>query len=125
MIVGIGNDIMEISRMEKELAKRDWGIRDEVFTAHEINYCSARDHSERYFAARFAAKEAVFKALGTGKRPEFKWRDVEIRSDSHGKPGLNFSGGVREAMKSLLVKKALLSLSHTACWAVALVVLEN
>ncbi|MDD3732258.1 MAG: holo-ACP synthase [candidate division Zixibacteria bacterium] len=125
MIIGIGSDIIEVARMKEELAYKDKTIREELFTENEIRYCEGKRYPERHYAARFAAKEAVFKALQTGRQPEFSWHDIEIQNDTGGRPHLSFSGNVHLLMDRLAVRHALVSLSHTSEQALAVVILEN
>ncbi len=92
MIVGTGVDIAETSRIEQSLAKHGERFARRVFTPNEIAYCEkSKNRAERY-AARFAAKEAAFKALGTGWRDGVRWLDVEITHRPSGKPELLLTG---------------------------------
>ena len=124
MLVGIGNDLLEVARMRRELARAGGGFRDDVFTVAEIAYCEARRHPARHFAARFAAKEAFLKALGTGVGSWPVWREIEVVNGPHGEPGLVLSGGARRLAGRRKVRRALLSMSHTGTMAMASVVLE-
>ncbi len=123
MIVGIGTDLFEVSRMAREMEK-DRAFLDAVFTPAEIAYCEARRHPERHFAARFAAKEALFKAL-SGNGPDDFFREVEVARDGDAPPRLVLHGRVKAAADRLGVRSALVSLSHTADMAAASVVLEG
>jgi len=124
MILGLGTDLLEVSRMEQELSKGSAGLKDDVFTPSEIAYCEGRRYPARHFAARFAAKEAFVKALpAPGVTPHLQ--DVEVERTETGAPRLVLHGELREAAWRLGVKKILVSLSHTDGLATASVVLEG
>lgn len=123
MIVGIGTDIVEIVRIQKALKRKSFMQR--VFTSTEISYClSVPAQQASSFAARFATKEAVLKALGTGLRGG-KLTDIEVYRDSLGKPEVNLYNNIRELAVRNGVKKIHLSISHTSQNAIAQVVLEG
>jgi len=111
----IGVDIVEISRIKEAI--EHWGEKflDRVFTAEEKRLYSGKYHS---LAARFAAKEAVLKALGTCDSG-IGWRDIEVLSDSHGRPTITLAGKAREVARALGVRSLDVSLSHAECYAVA------
>jgi holo-[acyl-carrier protein] synthase len=124
MILGIGTDLLDVSRMEQEISKGRAGLKDEVFTPAEIAYCEGKQFPARHFAARFAAKEALVKALSApGVTPRL--RDVEVERSETGAPRLVLHGELRQAAWRLGVKKILVSLSHTDSLAMASVVLEG
>lgn len=124
MIVGIGTDLVDVARMERELSRDGAGFRDDVFTSGETAYCEGMAHPARHFAARFAAKEAFWKAVGSG--PEaLALRDVEVRRGEAGRPRLVLTGAARRAADRLGVTTAFVSLTHTATLASASVVLER
>ncbi len=125
MILGIGCDILDVIRMERELAREEGGFRDDVFTRAEIEYCEGMRHPARHFAARFAAKEALIKALARVPETGLSWREMEITTGPDGEPAVVLHGSVRDLATSLKVKKVLVSLSHTAELATALVILES
>jgi holo-[acyl-carrier protein] synthase len=126
MIVGIGVDLFSVTRVEDELDKGDQGLRDQIYTPEEIAYCEGKRYPGQHYAARFAAKEAVFKALGAAGLSGQHWRDVEVRSDPHtGRSHVILKGKVREAAEALGAATIHVSLSHTRDWAVASVVLES
>jgi holo-[acyl-carrier protein] synthase len=101
-------------------------FQERVFTAREREYCEQRGVvAAQHYAARFAAKEAFLKALGTGWRDGIAWHDVEITNREDGKPSLLISGKAREIYDSLGVTVAHVSLSHTAEHAIAQVILEG
>lgn len=124
MIVGIGTDLLDVGRMARELAREGAGFRDDVFTAAEVAYCEEMAHPARHFAARFAAKEAFWKALGvpSGGAP---LRDVEVVRAEEGPPRLVLSGRARAEAGRLGVSRAHVTLTHTATLAGASVLLEG
>jgi holo-[acyl-carrier protein] synthase len=124
MILGIGTDLLDVARMEKELDAPGGGFRDAVFTPAEIAYCEGKRHPARHFAARFAAKEALYKALAGAAPPDF-WREVQVERVGSAAPRLVLGGRVREAADRLGVKTVLVSLSHTDALASASVLLEG
>ena len=125
MIVAIGIDIVEIARMEEVFARRGERFRDRVFTASEIAYCESRAAKMESYAARFAAKEAAMKALGTGWGDGVGWRDIEVLRSPEGVPSLQFSGRALERLNELGAKRAHLSLTHSRDLAMAQVLLEG
>jgi holo-[acyl-carrier protein] synthase len=125
MIVGIGIDIIEISRIEATIARFGDRFLTRVFTPAEIVYCQRKHHPGERFAARFAAKEATLKALGTGKSGGIRWRDVEILPSPGGKPRVHFYGRALERLTFIGGRRAHVSLSHGREHAIAQVVLED
>ena len=124
MILGIGTDLLDVARMESELEKDGAGFRDRVFTPSEIAYCEARRYPARHFAARFAAKEALFKALAGPASDDF-WHEAEVERTGDQAPRLILHGRAKEAADRLGVKSVLVSLSHTDSLASASVVLQG
>ncbi|MHB8675826.1 MAG: holo-ACP synthase [Candidatus Acidiferrales bacterium] len=125
VIVGLGVDIAEIDRLEKAVARHGNAFLERVFTPAEIAYCERhRTKFERY-AARFAAKEAMMKALGTGWRKGVRWRDIEIKNEPSGKPALHLAGETAAHASRLGAKRFLLSMTHTGNLAYAQVILES
>lgn len=125
MIVGTGVDIAETSRIEQSLERHGERFAKRVFTPAEITYCERfKNRSERY-AARFAAKEAAFKALGTGWRAGIRWLDVEVTHQPSGKPELILRGRAQEAARELKVTRTAVSISHSDRYVVAQVILES
>ena len=118
----IGIDLVEVGKMERVLA-RDRAIPENVFTDVELRYSQRKRYSFQRFAARFAAKEALFKALGTGLSGDLDWRDVEVRNERSGKPVLRLSGKTATKAGDMGVVDSYLSLSHTEKYAIALVIL--
>ena len=122
MIRGIGVDTIEISRIQKNIESLGTHFLEKVFTESEIAYCSAKANSAQHFAARFAAKEAVSKALSTGWAGEFRWRDVELTNDPSGQPRINVHGPLREKLAGASV---FVSISHSHSDVVAMVIIEG
>jgi len=125
MIIGIGNDIFEVTRMKRELERDGESLKRQLFTPGEIVYCEHKRYPERHFAARFAAKEALLKALSTGLTTEMSWHEVEIQNKQNGQPFFMLSGKILETANRLGANKLFLSLSHTEEWALANVILES
>lgn len=125
MIVGIGVDVVEIRRFGEVLERQKDRFIQRVFTAGEQEYCRAHRDPVPHFAARFAAKEALFKALGTGWAKGVSWLDVGVRREGQGAPILVLRGEAERISVSLGARKVHLSLSHTNESAVAVVILEN
>ena len=124
MIVGTGIDIVEIERFRKILAETDKRFITRVFTPEEQRFCLARRDPAPHFAARFAAKEAVFKALGTGWAKGVTWLDVEVLRREHDAPVILLHGAASEIATSKGVGRVHLSLTHTNNWAAATAILE-
>jgi holo-[acyl-carrier protein] synthase len=125
MIVAIGIDLVEISRIEEVFARRGERFRARVFTESEIVYCERRASKFASYAARFAAKEAAMKALGTGWADGVGWTDVEVVSGATGAPALQLHKRARERMIELGATRAHISLTHSGNLAIAQVVLES
>ena len=124
MITGIGNDIVEVSRVEGETARLGPEFLQQVFTPAEIEYCERRRRKYESYAARFAAKEAFLKALGTGGRDGITWQEIEIVLDGRGRPDLALRGRAKELADERGVTGVHVSLSHSRELAAAVVVLE-
>lgn len=123
MIVGVGCDIIEIERIARAIKSESFIRR--VFTAEEAAYCQRRgQQAAASFAARFAAKEAVLKALGTGLR-EGSLQEIAVDNDGLGKPLVQLSGHFAMLAKQLGVKNIQISLSHSRDFAVAYVIMED
>ncbi len=122
MIQGVGIDIVDVARLRTAIDS--WGshLLKKVFTDGEIQYCNSKKNPYEHYAARFAAKEAVSKALELGWRGGFRWKDVEIRNDPSGKPGVILYEHVN---KLLANSRVLLSLSHTEGTVVAVAIIEK
>ena len=125
MIVGVGIDMVSIGRLQGLLERRGERALARLFTAAEVGRCRESRHPPESFAARFAAKEAFFKALGTGWGRGGDWTDVEVVSAPSGAPSLRLSGTARELAESRGVRTIHLSLTHLEDTAAAFVVLEG
>lgn len=125
MTVGAGIDIAETQRIEQVLKRHGERFSRKIFTPSEIAYCERFKNKAERYAARFAAKEAAFKALGTGWANGVRWLEVEISHQSSGKPELLLSGRARELAEQLGVTHAVVSISHASRYVVAQVILES
>jgi holo-[acyl-carrier protein] synthase len=125
MIVGTGIDIAEVARFRRSIERFGDRFVQRVYTPGEINYCESKANRAERYAARFAAKEAAMKALGTGWNHGVRWRDCEVMRLPGGRPTITFHGTAAEVAARLGVKNAALSLSHTAEQAIAQVILES
>ncbi|MEN8223701.1 MAG: holo-ACP synthase [Acidobacteriota bacterium] len=123
MIKGTGADIIAIDRIKKAISKDD-KFTDKIFSEVEVEYCNSKFRKEIHFAGRFAAKEAFFKALGTGWRDGMKWTEIIVVNDELGKPEIRILGKTEELFKELGMEKINLSISHTKEFAVAFVIIE-
>lgn len=119
----IGTDIIEISRI-REAALRHPAMWDKVLTSREKSYCQAKANGYQCLAGRFAAKEAVLKALGLGLRG-VSWRDIEILPDEQGQPQVNVYGKLVDRSRELGIKKINLSISHSREYAMAVAIGEG
>jgi holo-[acyl-carrier protein] synthase len=123
MIVGIGVDIVEVKRVAETLEKHGERFERRIFTEEEVAYCrSSPPHAASRFAARFAAKEAFSKALGTGITGSIRWSDIGVSREPSGRPVIVLTGETAERCAGLT---AHLSISHTAETAIATVILEE
>ena len=125
MIVGTGIDIAEVPRIAQALARHGDRFLQRVFTEGEIRYCDSKANRVERYAARFAAKEAGMKALGTGWNHGVRWRDIEVSRQPGGRPTITFHGKAAEFAARLGAAHVALSLSHTAEQAIAQVILES
>lgn len=125
MIVGTGIDIIEVPRIAKSIERFGDRFLERVFTPDEIRYCKSKHNRTERFAARFAAKEAAMKAIGTGLRRGVTWQDVQVGREPGGRPTILFTGEAARFMATLGAKHASLSLSHTEEHAIAQVILES
>lgn len=125
MIVGLGVDMEEISRVREVIERHGRIFLERVYTPAEIAYCERhRDKAER-FAGRFAAKEAAMKALGTGWSRGVRWRDIEVKRAPGQRPTIVLHGAAREHAERLSVRHISLSITHTGNLALAEVIFEN
>jgi holo-[acyl-carrier protein] synthase len=125
MIIAIGVDLVEISRIEEVFTRRGERFRRRVFTEGEISYCERRASKLASYAARFAAKEAVMKALGTGWSEGVGWKDIEVVSGPNGAPTIQLHRSALERMREIGATRALVSLTHSGELAIAQIVLES
>ena len=125
MIVGSGIDLAEIGRIERAIERYGARFLDRIYTQGEMRYCVSKANRYERYAARFAAKEAAMKALGTGWNHGVRWRDCEVTRMPGGRPTMTFHGKAGEFAAKLGVKNAALSITHTAEQAIAQVILES
>jgi holo-[acyl-carrier protein] synthase len=125
VIVGTGVDLCEVDRIREAIARYGERFKQRIFTDHEIAYSERKANLYERYAARFAAKEAGMKALGTGWRGGIAWRHFEVTNLPSGRPTLAFHGRAGEIAKKLGVRNVSLSLTHTRDQAMAMVVLED
>lgn len=125
MIIGLGIDNVENSRMKDILVKWAARVEDRVFTEAELAYSRDKGNTHQHLAARFAAKEALFKALGRGLVDGMAWTNVEVVNDAAGKPEIHLSGRARRVADQMGVTAIHVSLSHTEECSMAVVVLEG
>jgi len=126
-IFGIGTDIVNIKRMEKSLKKRGSKFKAKIFSKKEIKYCEKSKNPAAFFAKRFAAKEALSKALGTGIRKGINFKNIEISNDNLGKPSIILKGTTENFLKKKISTKKYfihLSLSDDRPWAQATVIIS-
>jgi len=124
MIEGVGVDSVEVSRIESFISKGNH-FRDRAFTRIETDYCLSKGQSAQSFAARFAAKEAFVKALGTGFSGNIDLLQIEVSNKATGQPQLSVSGEAEAILKDRQIKTIHLSLTHTNTIATAIVILEK
>ncbi len=121
-VFGIGTDIVECLRIAQMIERHGELFINRVYTAHEIEYCRERKQATQHFAGRWAAKEAILKALGTGWRRGISWLDMEVRNNPGGKPTVALRGGAREVVEQSGIGEVLISISHCRSHATALAV---
>jgi holo-[acyl-carrier protein] synthase len=125
MVIGLGSDLIEIARIASSIERFGPRFLHRVFTPGEIAYCQTKRNAAESFAARFAAKEAGAKALGTGISHGISWPEIEVRRERSGKPTLHWTGRAQERALKLGVRSASLTLTHSRDLAMAVVVLED
>jgi len=125
MIIGIGIDNVLNRRMQDMLLKWAEKVEDRVFTEEELEYSKGKGETHIHLAARFAAKEALFKALGKGLSEGMTWNDVMVRNEESGKPYIVLRDRAREIADSMKVEKIHLSLTHSEECSIAVVILEG
>ena len=124
MVSGTGIDIVEVDRIKRSVEKGD-RFKTLVFSSREINYCENNGSGFESYAGRFAAKEAFFKALGTGWGEGMAFYEVEILNDHLGKPLINLSGATKQLVEKRKVRKIHVSISHAKHFATAMVIIEE
>jgi holo-[acyl-carrier protein] synthase len=122
MVRGIGVDIIEIHRVQRSIETIGEHFLQKVYTPAEIAYCDARAHRYQHYAARFAAKEALSKALSIGWAGEFRWKDVEVTNEPSGQPRITLHGNLRAHLTGATL---MLSMSHSESHVVAMVLIED
>ena len=125
MIVGIGSDLAQVERIRNSIAQYGERFLHRVYTDRERAYASSKTNSAERYAARFAAKEAGMKAIGTGWRRGVTWKDFEVVNEKSGQPTLRLSGVALDLSAMLGVERISISLTHTSETAFAVVILEN
>lgn len=125
MVLGVGTDLIEISRIAESISQFGERFLDRVFTPVEIAYCRQKKHAAESFAARFAAKEAGAKALGTGISRGISWKELEVRREPGERPTLHLSGRAQDLAAGMGVRRLSLSLSHSRNVALAVVIAED
>jgi holo-[acyl-carrier protein] synthase len=125
MIVGTGIDIAEVPRIARSIERFGDRFIQRVFTDGEIRYCNSKANRVQRYAARFAAKEAAMKAIGTGWNYGVTWRDVEVSRIPGGRPTIRFHGKAAEFANKIGARNVALSISHTEQIAIAQVILES
>ena len=118
-IIGIGTDITECLRIARMIERHGELFINRVYTSEEIQYCQSRKQATQHFTGRWAAKESVLKALGTGWVRGISWRDIEIRNEPSGKPIVAVRGGAKEVVEQLGITKLLVTISHCRTHATA------
>ena len=125
MILGIGTDVIEVSRIRQAVEKYGERFMRRLFTPAEIEYCTSRKNAALHYAGRFAAKEAAFKAMQRGWGGEISWKDVEITNLPSGAPQITFSGKALDVVTEKKMTRAFVSISHVEEIATAIVILES
>ena len=125
MIVGLGIDLAEVDRIRKAIERHGRRFIDRIYTAGEIAYVERKANRYERYAARFAAKEAGMKAIGTGWRRGVRWQDFEVANLPSGRPTLKFHGVASKVADGLGVRNIALSITHTAEQGLAIVILES
>jgi holo-[acyl-carrier protein] synthase len=125
MLLGLGTDLIETRRVQQSIDRFGDRFLERIFSPWEIAYCQRKKNAAESFAARFAAKEAGAKALGTGISRGVTWKDFEVKRETSGRPSLHLSGRAAELAAAMGVKRIQLSLTHSRDLAMAVVVVEN
>jgi holo-[acyl-carrier protein] synthase len=125
VVIGLGTDLIEIARIEHSVQRFGEAFLERVYTPGEIAYCQRKKNAAESLAARFAAKEAGAKALGTGISRGVGWREFEVRRLPGQRPELHLSGRAAQIAAGLGVRRISLSLSHSRSVSIAMVVMED
>ncbi len=125
MIVGIGIDLAEVSRIREAIERHGQRFIQRIYTEKEIAYVERKANKYERYAARFAAKEAGMKAVGTGWKRGVRWRDFEVTNLPSGRPTLQLHGEAARFAEHLGVRNIALSITHTAAEGMAIVILES
>ena len=118
-VIGIGTDIIECVRIAKMIEKHGELFLSRVYTHNEITYCSCRKSANQHYAGRWAAKEAVLKALGTGWTRGIQWTDIEVVNEIGGRPYIELDGQAKVISQQQGIHKILISISHCRSYAIA------
>ncbi|HRH66779.1 MAG TPA: holo-ACP synthase [Bacteroidia bacterium] len=124
MIHGVGIDVIEVERVQARVSSEN-GFREYVFSLHEIEYCEGKANKYEHYAARFAAKEAFLKAMGTGWSGDTAFHEIEVRQEGFVRPEIRLYGKTLETFNRLTPGKISLSLSHLKSIATAIVIIEQ
>jgi holo-[acyl-carrier protein] synthase len=125
LVIGLGTDLIEIDRIERSVQRFGDAFLERIYTSSEIAYCQRKKNAAESLAARFAAKEAGAKALGTGISRGVSWREFEVRRLPGQRPELHLSGRAAEIASALGIRRVSLSLSHSRTVSIAVVVAED
>ncbi|HEV8541606.1 MAG TPA: holo-ACP synthase [Verrucomicrobiae bacterium] len=125
MILGVGTDIVEVARIRNSYEKFGERFVSRILVQSEIDYCLSHKDPAPFIAARFAAKEAVSKAFGTGIGKHLGWRDIEVHREESGKPFVELTGKGADLLKQINGESLHLSISHTLEHATAFAVIES
>lgn len=125
LILGTGTDLAEVDRIQEAVERYGRRFLDRIYTPHEIAYVERKANKWERYAARFAAKEAGMKALGTGWRRGVRWQDFEVVNQPSGRPTLRLHGVAREIADAQGVRAVHLSLTHTKAMALAIAIFED
>ncbi len=125
MVLGIGTDLAEVSRIERTVSHFGERFLARIYSRREREYALSKANSAERLAARFAAKEAGMKAIGTGWSQGVTWHDFEVVNAPSGRPSLRLTGKAEQIAQRMGVKRISLSLTHTATLAFAVVILED
>nr|AUN35628.1 holo-[acyl-carrier protein] synthase [uncultured bacterium] len=124
MILGVGIDMIEVERLSEKMTRAE-GFRELVFSKNEIEYCEKKKNKFEHYAARFAAKEAFYKAIGSGWKNGTSFNEIEISNDEKGKPSIELLGETAQLITEMGIKNIFVSLTHLKTMASAVVMLEK